>query len=535
MKNAFLVFLCCIQCCIAQQLKRVDSLKMDAIYEEAVAYSDREPLKAGITLEKLLVFLNDTVLITHPDNYYAQHLKAKAQHYLAYFKRRESKHDESLSLLLKSIELKKSIKDTLTIPKSLNQIGLLWMYQSQDEQAESYLLEALALSKEYGTHTETLSILSNLGTAYSKLSKLEKAERAHQEAMRLADSLQDVASMAATNANYALFLRKQGNYAENIPYVEKAIAYHREKNNKIGLESGWYALAYSYRQMGKNREAIPMYLKAIALAEELGSQEYLPYRYLGISKAYTAIGDDTNALAYYTKYSEAKLNRNEREVANKMADMEMQHQLKRQQALDSLKFEETRLRSEMELNHRANSRFWTVVIIVLVLFGIVGFLFLRNRQRVKEQAYQNILLNKKVATKTEEINELLTETIQHIKSKERLAENLQKLSQEKEGITLKSIIADLKASKADHAKLMLIKQNIEHVNFGFIKKLKSTHPNLTKTDIEICSFIRIGLRRKEIANLRNTSLEAVKSSRFRIKKKLALSASDDLDTYINSL
>ncbi len=535
MKKFLLIFFCYLHCCFAQQLKTDDSLAMDAIYGEAVAFSDRQPIQAGITLERLLTFINDTVLVTSPDSYYAQQLKAKAAHYLAYFKRRESKHDESLSLLLQSIELKKKIKDTLTIPKSLNQIGLLWMYQSKDEQAENYLLQALDLSKQYGTHAETLSILSNLGTAYSKRDKPEKAERAHQEAMRLADSLQDAVSMAATNANYALFLRKQGKYAENIPYVERAIASHRKNNNKIGLESGWYALAYSYRQMGKNQEAIPMYLKAIALAEELGSQEYLPYRYLGISKAYKAIGSDAEALEYYTKYSEAKLNRNEREVANKMADLEMQHQLKQQQALDSLKFEEQRIRSEMELNHRANTRFWTVVIGVLIIFGIVGFLFLRNRQRIKEQAYQNILLNKKVATKTEEINELLTETIQHIKSKERLAENLQKLSQEKEGITLKSIIADLKASKADNAKLILIKQNIEQVNFKFLKKLKTTHPLLTKTDMEICSFIRIGLSRKEIANLRNTSLEAVKSSRFRIKKKLQLNVSEDLDTYINSL
>ena len=173
--------------------------------------------------------------------------------------------------------------------------------------------------------------------------------------------------------------------------------------------------------------------------------------------------------------------------------------------------------------------------IVTFFIIAIAFLYFRNQQKIKEQAYQNILLNNKVATKTEEINELLTETIQHIKSKERIAENLQKLSNEKEGVTLKSIITDLKASKADDAKLMLIKQNIEQVNFEFIKKLKDLHPELSKTDVEICSLIRIGLRRKEVANLRNTSLEAVKTARFRLKKKLNLTAEQDLDMYINSL
>ncbi|MDC7999153.1 tetratricopeptide repeat protein [Gilvibacter sediminis] len=183
----------------------------------------------------------------------------------------------------------------------------------------------------------------------------------------------------------------------------------------------------------------------------------------------------------------------------------------------------------------ANKRNSLIALLTLIFLAVGLIIYFRNRQKIKEQAYQNILLNNKIANKTEEINTLLNETIQHIKSKERIAENLQKLSNENEGITLKSIIADLKASKADNTKLMLIKQNIEQVNFEFIKKLKTTHPELTKTDVEICSLIRIGLNRKEVANLRNTSLEAVKSSRFRIKKKLGLSPDSSLDDYINTL
>lgn len=206
---------------------------------------------------------------------------------------------------------------------------------------------------------------------------------------------------------------------------------------------------------------------------------------------------------------------------------------KKQRELDKQDAQIQQLETEQRLEK--NKR--TTIIVAIIAFFLVAifFFYLINRQKIKEQAYQNIILSNKVATITEEINELLTETIQHIKSKERIAENLQKLSNEKEGITLKSIIADLKASKADNAKLILIKQNIEQVNFEFIKKLKELHPELTKTDVEICSLIRIGLSRKEVANLRNTSLEAVKTSRFRLKKKLNLSQAESLDNYINTL
>ena len=103
------------------------------------------------------------------------------------------------------------------------------------------------------------------------------------------------------------------------------------------------------------------------------------------------------------------------------------------------------------------------------------------------------------------------------------------------GLKAQTINFVFEASKADHAKLLLIKQNIEQVNFEFIKKLKNLHPELSKTDIEICSLARIGLNRKEVANLRNTSVDAVRMSRIRIKKKLNLSANQSLDDYINTL
>ena len=119
-------------------------------------------------------------------------------------------------------------------------------------------------------------------------------------------------------------------------------------------------------------------------------------------------------------------------------------------------------------------------------------------------------LNSEVITKKEEVNQLLTETVIHLNTKEKLAESLSKLSQEEEGITLKGIIADLKADKLEDSKILVLKKNIETLNYDFLNNLKRLHPTLTKTDIEICSFVKIGLSRKEISNLRNTKSRCYK-------------------------
>ncbi|MBU2949894.1 LuxR C-terminal-related transcriptional regulator [Tamlana agarivorans] len=140
-----------------------------------------------------------------------------------------------------------------------------------------------------------------------------------------------------------------------------------------------------------------------------------------------------------------------------------------------------------------------------------------------------------ILAKKQEIMALMTESIRHLKNKLQLAENLKKLNKAEEGVTLKNILVDLLSESYDDKKLLLTKETIDFENAEFIKKLKERHPNLSPTDVEVITLIKIGLSRKEVAKFRQVSLETVKSSRFRIKKKLNLSKDIVLDDYVKSL
>lgn len=56
----------------------------------------------------------------------------------------------------------------------------------------------------------------------------------------------------------------------------------------------------------------------------------------------------------------------------------------------------------------------------------------------------------------------------------------------------------------------------------FIKRLKEKHPDLTKNEIKICSFFRIGYSTKEVSSITFMSYESVRKSVYRIRKKLKL-------------
>ncbi|WP_299212167.1 7TM diverse intracellular signaling domain-containing protein [uncultured Aquimarina sp.] len=181
----------------------------------------------------------------------------------------------------------------------------------------------------------------------------------------------------------------------------------------------------------------------------------------------------------------------------------------------------------------------------LINYGLllyVGFQIILNN-RIQLQTEKQLVklstdieeLSDRITEKEEEVSELRSETFQQLKSKEKLVENLKKVASNDESISIQNLIAGLKSELLEDSQLTLIKNDIETLNYEFAQRIKKIHPNLTKTDLEICIYLRMSLGRKEIARLRFTSIEAVKKSRSRLRKKMNLSKDINLEEYIKSI
>lgn len=69
----------------------------------------------------------------------------------------------------------------------------------------------------------------------------------------------------------------------------------------------------------------------------------------------------------------------------------------------------------------------------------------------------------------------------------------------------------------------------------FVNQLKRICPSLTKGEIKLCIFLRMGYSYKEISNLLYMGYEAVRKAIFRIKQKLNLSHVSELVDYLQKL
>ncbi len=72
----------------------------------------------------------------------------------------------------------------------------------------------------------------------------------------------------------------------------------------------------------------------------------------------------------------------------------------------------------------------------------------------------------------------------------------------------------------------------DRVHGDFIRRMMEACPSLTPQEIKLCAYLRLNLSTKEIANLMNISVRGVEISRYRLRKKLNLQRSVNLQDHI---
>ena len=76
--------------------------------------------------------------------------------------------------------------------------------------------------------------------------------------------------------------------------------------------------------------------------------------------------------------------------------------------------------------------------------------------------------------------------------------------------------------------------SFEAVHSGFIQTLSEAHPELSPAEAKLSIFLKLGMNTKDIANLLYLTPESVKVARSRLRKKLGLSLSHNLHSYLMS-
>lgn len=74
----------------------------------------------------------------------------------------------------------------------------------------------------------------------------------------------------------------------------------------------------------------------------------------------------------------------------------------------------------------------------------------------------------------------------------------------------------------------LFQNNFDLIHENFFLNLKERYPSLTPVDLKLCALLRLNYSSKEVAEMLNISIRGVEAARYRLRKKLQLSETDNL-------
>jgi hypothetical protein len=169
-------------------------------------------------------------------------------------------------------------------------------------------------------------------------------------------------------------------------------------------------------------------------------------------------------------------------------------------------------------------------IFVIILTGLlIACLLLYNRYR--------LITQKRLQLKRQQLN-LFTQSL--IEKSETIIRIKNELEQFKsydtdENIQIAKIDKILQLNILTDEDWNSFKKSFSDIYPAFFSKLRYICPTITTSELRLCSLIKLKLSIKEMASMLGISPESVKTSRYRLKKKLDLGENETIEEFIEKL
>lgn len=181
----------------------------------------------------------------------------------------------------------------------------------------------------------------------------------------------------------------------------------------------------------------------------------------------------------------------------------------------------------------------------------------RHEEREKRRVLELEIERMKLAVEKEKIlkdKELLEEDVIYkskelvnyttllVKKRELLIEMHDQLKQLKESVkaessrqSLHDLIKKIGNNLQSEEHIKVFEANFERVHHEFFTRLKTSFPDLTQKELQLCAFVRMNLTNKEIASILNLSVRGIETARYRLRKRLGMSHEEDMSAFLEKL
>lgn len=176
----------------------------------------------------------------------------------------------------------------------------------------------------------------------------------------------------------------------------------------------------------------------------------------------------------------------------------------------------------------------SLVIFILIIFSR----YKSNKKQLEINLLQQEKLHQSMAFKESTINQLQLNLELKNSMNKIFVDNIKSL-RKKKNIPTETILKELQIQVSNL--IQIDKKNVNIIESKdsekkrFLEILKEYHPDLTKMQLELCSYLRLELNSKEIASLMNNTDGTVRVNKTKLKEKLGLPKDQTIEAYLKQL
>lgn len=344
-----------------------------------------------------------------------------------------------------------------------------------DSLALNYYKQSLVAATGERDDVHIARLLSDIGSVYLHLKNYTVAMHYQQEALQRATRVRDTATIATIYMRQCALAHAQGNCMDALLIAKKALTLGDWK----------------------------MPVKDIA---EL---------YLEVYKIYDCLADFRQAYDFQGKYLKMVDSLQRVTSLYETTRLHYRYELdKKEAAIDAVKDQHDR-----DIFRR--NAFIGVLIVALIIGGLVY-----SRQR--------IIFEKKLMLKKQRLDNYTRSLVEKSEMIRKINEELVTLqnSLSKDDVHIRKFNEVLNLQILTEEDWESFKLAFEGVHPGFFSKLRYHYPDITVSELRLAALIKLKLSLKESAAMLGISPESVKKSRYRLKKKLDVPDSENVDEFI---
>ncbi len=444
---------------------------------------------------------------------------------------------KALNYLQKSLKIREELGDNNRTFFTLNTIGDLYYDQGNSEKAITYFQRCLEIDKNNSL------TLNNIGKSYLKQADYNLALDYFNRSLKRTSELKLARNKAISLGYIGDVYQKKGSLKEALNYYNRSLAL-REKIGSLPLISETVIdLGELYLEQKAYSKSIETCTRSYKIAFELNSLIQKKNACDCLYRGYKALGNKVKALEYHEEMATLNDSLKKDEVGKQLQQMEFAKTMR----LDSIvKAKEARIAEEklktqeseislLNTKNRAKSQ-WIIFGSLAAIF-LMSLLYYRYKQRVKYKDLQNKLLNSEIEYKKKDLTNFAVNISNNQEWALSLAERMENLKTStgrKRAKELEELDTEIKNKIWVDKSADDFYTKIDALSSSFYDKLTTQFEGLTKTEIRLCSLIKLDLDTKQIAALQNINPSSVKKSRNRLRKKLNLSPEEDLDAFLKT-